>query len=175
MLFIFGSNGQKITDKKREKKEKRKEKKGMKLGFWRCIWEPPNRPLISCCFGEEDLSFPFRNFHFILLWIFRFPLQIMGKGPGLYSDIGKRARGFSFLHLHFFFPIVIWRWIFYFRWFFLKSFGILLFFLPDLLYKDYQSDHKFTITTYSPTGVVSFLLSVSLVSRSVGSYFHCWI
>ncbi|XP_019162196.1 PREDICTED: mitochondrial outer membrane protein porin of 34 kDa-like, partial [Ipomoea nil] len=23
----------------------------------------------------------------------------------------------------------------------------------DLLYKDYQTDHKFTITTYSPTGV----------------------
>ncbi|KAB1211656.1 Mitochondrial outer membrane protein porin of 34 kDa [Morella rubra] len=40
----------------------------------------------------------------------------MGKGPGLYSDIGKKAR--------------------------------------DLLYKDYQSDHKFIITTYSPTGVV---------------------
>ncbi|CAI9777367.1 unnamed protein product [Fraxinus pennsylvanica] len=39
----------------------------------------------------------------------------MGKGPGLYSDIGKRAR--------------------------------------DLLYRDYQSDQKFTITTYSPTGV----------------------
>ncbi|KAL6960718.1 Voltage-dependent anion-selective channel protein 1 [Sarracenia purpurea var. burkii] len=39
----------------------------------------------------------------------------MGKGPGLYSDIGKKAR--------------------------------------DLLYKDYQTDHKFIITTYSPTGV----------------------
>ncbi|KAL3525965.1 hypothetical protein ACH5RR_014337 [Cinchona calisaya] len=39
----------------------------------------------------------------------------MAKGPGLYSDIGKRAR--------------------------------------DLLYKDFQSDQKFTITTYSPTGV----------------------
>ncbi|KAH7846438.1 hypothetical protein Vadar_014097 [Vaccinium darrowii] len=39
----------------------------------------------------------------------------MGKGPGLYTDIGKKARG--------------------------------------LLYKDYHSDHKFTITTYSPTGV----------------------
>ncbi|KAI3452343.1 hypothetical protein Pfo_030130 [Paulownia fortunei] len=39
----------------------------------------------------------------------------MGKGPGLYSDIGKRAR--------------------------------------DLLYRDYQSDQKFTLTTYSPTGV----------------------
>ncbi|XP_073124286.1 mitochondrial outer membrane protein porin of 34 kDa-like [Henckelia pumila] len=40
----------------------------------------------------------------------------MGKGPGLYSDIGKRTR--------------------------------------DLLNKDYlSSDQKFTITTYSPTGV----------------------
>ncbi|XP_022946189.1 mitochondrial outer membrane protein porin of 36 kDa-like [Cucurbita pepo subsp. pepo] len=39
----------------------------------------------------------------------------MGKGPGLYSDIGKRAR--------------------------------------DLLYKDYQSDHKFTVTTYTSGGV----------------------
>ncbi|KAF3971425.1 hypothetical protein ACB098_03G164900 [Castanea mollissima] len=39
----------------------------------------------------------------------------MVKGPGLYSDIGKKAR--------------------------------------DLLYKDYQSDHKFTVTTYTSTGV----------------------
>ncbi|CAL0317208.1 unnamed protein product [Lupinus luteus] len=39
----------------------------------------------------------------------------MAKGPGLYSDIGKKAR--------------------------------------DLLFRDYNSDQKFTITTYSPTGV----------------------
>ncbi|KAF3431412.1 hypothetical protein FNV43_RR26143 [Rhamnella rubrinervis] len=39
----------------------------------------------------------------------------MGKGPGLYADIGKKAR--------------------------------------DLLYKDYQSDHKFTVTTYTSTGI----------------------
>lgn len=39
----------------------------------------------------------------------------MAKGPGLYTEIGKKAR--------------------------------------DLLYKDYQSDQKFTITTFSPTGV----------------------
>ncbi|XP_027097579.1 mitochondrial outer membrane protein porin of 36 kDa-like [Coffea arabica] len=39
----------------------------------------------------------------------------MVKGPGLYSDIGKRAR--------------------------------------DLLYKDYQRDHKFTVTTYTANGV----------------------
>ena len=39
----------------------------------------------------------------------------MVKGPGLYSDIGKRAR--------------------------------------DLLFKDYQNDHKFTITTHTSTGL----------------------
>ncbi|KAK8526011.1 hypothetical protein V6N13_017082 [Hibiscus sabdariffa] len=39
----------------------------------------------------------------------------MGKGPDLYSDIGKKAR--------------------------------------DLLYKDYQADHKFTVTTYTSNGV----------------------
>ncbi|MBA0731485.1 hypothetical protein Golax_020426 [Gossypium laxum] len=39
----------------------------------------------------------------------------MGKGPGLYTEIGKKAR--------------------------------------DLLYKDYQTDQKFTLTTSSPTGV----------------------
>ncbi|KAK4487344.1 hypothetical protein RD792_006043 [Penstemon davidsonii] len=39
----------------------------------------------------------------------------MVNGPGLYTDIGKRAR--------------------------------------DLLFRDYQSDQKFTLTTYSPTGV----------------------
>ncbi|XP_047322104.1 mitochondrial outer membrane protein porin of 36 kDa-like [Impatiens glandulifera] len=39
----------------------------------------------------------------------------MVKGPGLYSDIGKKAR--------------------------------------DLLYKDYQNDHKFTLTTYTSNGV----------------------
>ncbi|XP_058228127.1 mitochondrial outer membrane protein porin of 34 kDa-like [Rhododendron vialii] len=39
----------------------------------------------------------------------------MAKGPGLYTDIGKKAR--------------------------------------DLLYKDYHCDHKFVLTTYSPTGV----------------------
>lgn len=39
----------------------------------------------------------------------------MGKGPGLYTDIGKKAR--------------------------------------DLLYKDYQGDHKFTLTTFTANGV----------------------
>ncbi|KAD7479514.1 hypothetical protein E3N88_02650 [Mikania micrantha] len=53
--------------------------------------------------------------HLSAFWICILELAIMVKGPGLYSDIGKKAR--------------------------------------DLLYKDYQGDHKFTITTYSPTGV----------------------
>ncbi|KAL0377509.1 UNVERIFIED_CONTAM: Mitochondrial outer membrane protein porin of [Sesamum radiatum] len=62
----------------------------------------------------------------------------MGKGPGLYSDIGKRAR--------------------------------------DLLYRDYQSDQKFTITTYSPTGVVYFgfmeEVGVGAVTKTSGSEFE---
>lgn len=39
----------------------------------------------------------------------------------------------------------------------------------DLLYKDYQADHKFTITTYSPTGVVSRLF-LYCFCRSVLSF-----
>ncbi|KAK1282657.1 Mitochondrial outer membrane protein porin 1 [Acorus calamus] len=39
----------------------------------------------------------------------------MAKGPGLYTDIGKKAR--------------------------------------DLLYRDYQTDQKFTLTTYTASGV----------------------
>ncbi|XP_071736478.1 mitochondrial outer membrane protein porin of 36 kDa-like [Rutidosis leptorrhynchoides] len=39
----------------------------------------------------------------------------MAKGPGLYPDIGKKAR--------------------------------------DLLYRDYQSDHKFSLTTYTANGI----------------------
>lgn len=41
--------------------------------------------------------------------------MVFVKGPGLYPDIGKKAR--------------------------------------DLLYKDYQGDHKFTLTTYTANGV----------------------
>ncbi|MBA0660118.1 hypothetical protein Goklo_012170, partial [Gossypium klotzschianum] len=52
----------------------------------------------------------------------------MGKGPGLYSDIGKKARGRNFLIFCFCFN-------------------------SDLLYKDYQADHKFTVTTYTSNGV----------------------
>ncbi|KAF7123357.1 hypothetical protein RHSIM_Rhsim12G0057500 [Rhododendron simsii] len=51
----------------------------------------------------------------------------MGKGPGLYSDIGKKAR--------------------------------------DLLYKDYQGDHKVTITTYTSTGVVQNMMVVGSLRK----------
>ena len=50
--------------------------------------------------------------------------------------------------------------LFYFLCFFLfiiYSVADFFFFeFSDLLYKDYQSDHKFTVTTYTSTGVVSF-------------------
>ncbi|KAM7464551.1 hypothetical protein LguiA_032672 [Lonicera macranthoides] len=52
----------------------------------------------------------------------------MVKGPGLYSDIGKKAR--------------------------------------DLLYRDYQTDHKFTVTTYTSTGV-----AITSSGTSKGEFF----
>ncbi|CAL5185840.1 unnamed protein product [Lathyrus oleraceus] len=52
----------------------------------------------------------------------------MAKGPGLYSDIGKKAR--------------------------------------DLLFKDYNTDQKFTLTTYSPNGV-----SITTSSTKKGEVF----
>ena len=69
----------------------------------------------------------------------------MVNGPGLYLDIGKKARGpsFSFFSSFFFFDL---------------SYSLIFAFSrADLLYKDYQSDHKFTVTTYTSTGVVSFI------------------
>jgi voltage-dependent anion channel protein 2 len=73
----------------------------------------------------------------------------MGKGPGLYVDIGKKARGnrdFIFCSL-----LNLFSFCDYFDIFFLNFSKF-----PDLLYKDYQSDHKFTVTTYTSTGVVIF-------------------
>ncbi|XP_010492333.1 PREDICTED: mitochondrial outer membrane protein porin 3-like [Camelina sativa] len=52
----------------------------------------------------------------------------MGKGPGLYTEIGKKAR--------------------------------------DLLYKDYQGDQKFSVTTYSSTGV-----AITTTGTNKGSVF----
>ena len=34
--------------------------------------------------------------------------------------------------------------------------------IADLLYKDYNTDQKFTLTTYSPTGIVSFLFLICI-------------
>lgn len=63
--------------------------------------------------------------------------------------------------------------------------GLIFFFLScvwivDLLYKDYQSDHKFTITTYSPTGVVSsifycFCFIFICCLRTVTCCIHCFV
>ena len=83
----------------------------------------------------------------------------MLKGPGLYSDIGKKARGeFLFLIFPFCWFIYLAQFLFNFLFMYLNAciayaavFGD-----SDLLYKDYQSDHKFSITTYTVNGVVSF-------------------
>ncbi|RWW82200.1 hypothetical protein BHE74_00009352 [Ensete ventricosum] len=72
-------------------------------------------------------------------------------GPGLYSEIGKKARGsspFLFISLPSFFVIFFYG-------------NLRIFFLPDLLYRDYQTDHKFTVTTCTSDGVVSDCLLFS--------------
>ena len=50
----------------------------------------------------------------------------------------------------------------------LEGFSFLLMSLVDLLYKDYQTDHKFTQTTFSPAAAVSgfhfFLFFMSIPS-----------
>lgn len=50
----------------------------------------------------------------------------------------------------------------------------------DLLFKDYHSDQKFTITTYSPTGVVSvFYLILQFLWHKHNAWngylFCCWV
>lgn len=81
----------------------------------------------------------------------------MAKGPGLYSDIGKKARGsIFFLFFQLIWKISYWVFCLSFEYFYLYLIIICLNAYIDLLYRDYQTDHKFSITTYSPTGVVSF-------------------
>ena len=44
----------------------------------------------------------------------------------------------------------------------LEGFSFLLMSLVDLLYKDYQTAHEFTQTTFSPAGVVSVFCLILL-------------
>ncbi|TQD69766.1 hypothetical protein C1H46_044704 [Malus baccata] len=62
-------------------------------------------------------------------------------GPGLYTDIGKKARGIAIP------PFTLSDICMY------VCVYMCMYKFGYLLYKDYQSDKKFTITTFSPTGV----------------------
>ncbi|KAK3022902.1 hypothetical protein RJ639_046446 [Escallonia herrerae] len=75
----------------------------------------------------------------------------IGKGPGLYPDIGKKARGQS-LSIALRFPVFdsIRMWLdFHYRS--VQNASVALF--SDLLYRDYLNDHKFSVTTLTATGV----------------------
>ena len=65
--------------------------------------------------------------------------------------VGKKARGAN--------PVSCFSFSFCYRQscvhILLQGFSFLLMSLVDLLYKDYQTDHKFTQTTFSPAGAVS--------------------
>jgi hypothetical protein len=64
----------------------------------------------------------------------------------------------------------VFSWVRFFHhgaWLFLVSRpAIVLILGADLLYKDYQTDHKFTLTTYTANNVVSATSSSSL-------FLHC--
>lgn len=80
----------------------------------------------------------------------------MGKGPGLYSDIGKLAKGETVL-----LRSISHNLCYGFDNTFVKpeirihSNHFDLFLLLDLLTKDYNSDQKLTVKSFSTTGVVS--------------------
>ncbi|GER41447.1 voltage-dependent anion channel [Striga asiatica] len=68
--------------------------------------------------------------------------MVFVKGPGLYSDIGKKARGkFFLLSVSFCDSNCGNNRLFVELW------------VSDLLYRDYQGDQKFTLTTYTANGV----------------------
>jgi hypothetical protein len=81
-------------------------------------------------------------------------------GPGLYAEIGKKTKG-GCPSVHLAppsprIPFKLWVSGMELRWIFLVWLTVpLLSFSADLLYKDYQTDHKFTLTTYTSNGVVS--------------------
>jgi hypothetical protein len=52
-----------------------------------------------------------------------------------------------------------------------------VFVVVDLLFRDYNTDQKFTLTTYSPTGVVSFFFYNFFFFCGVIYLFaiYCWI
>ena len=87
----------------------------------------------------------------------------MGKGPGLHIDIGKKARGdsslTSFLAYIFFLIFCIFIST-YFCFFFLHIDKMLLLFFLLLFFQIFSTkitratNHKFTITTYTSSGVV---------------------
>ncbi|GJM93341.1 hypothetical protein PR202_ga09888 [Eleusine coracana subsp. coracana] len=79
-------------------------------------------------------------------------------GPGLYSDIGKKARGedelsfgFSFLRIR---GILYWVAVYGSSSDLYSSFADVVFAagFADLLYRDFQTDQKFTLTTYASNG-----------------------
>jgi hypothetical protein len=82
----------------------------------------------------------------------------MSKGPGLFADIGKKAKGKESFRKLITNSLSLSLWSVYcfelirLRNSHLKRFVLAL--VVDLLTKDYNSDQKFSVSTYSDAGVV---------------------
>lgn len=104
----------------------------------------------------------------------------MSKGPGLFSDIGKKAKGDCIHNM-----IFLLRWISHYLYNDVTTFVedkkdlINLLLILDLLTKDYSADQKLTISTYSTAGVVKplgFYLHLILLLTWIVSLklLFCW-
>jgi len=67
----------------------------------------------------------------------------MSKGPGLFADIGKKAKGNQSIYFYLWKKIKI-----------NDPTMIIYWWHVDLLTRDYNSDQKFSVSTYSDAGVV---------------------
>lgn len=104
--------------------------------------------------------------------------MVFVKGPGLYTDIGKKARGkWCFLFTDFVFVCaqLISAFLLIFLSLSLLSQNDFYFYVLDLLYKDYQGDQKFTLTTYTANGVVSVSTSFPCIESLMHFYVLCCV
>ena len=78
----------------------------------------------------------------------------MSKGPGLFSDIGKKAKGKIYSILSLCYDLA-------------SHASIAASLFVDLLTKDYSSDQKFSVYTYTDAGVVRLSKTILLYRFTV--------
>lgn len=100
------------------------------------------------------------------------PSAAMAKGPGLFSNIGKNAKGIRLLLVFESFKVFVFSVYFCVLHLFYDVDCAVV--LVDLLKKDYTADPKLTLSTFSDIGVVYWLLSCLHSLLIVSVYLLVW-